>query len=84
MSSRVDEPRDIQDEGVAEHGADKERIKQALTPEVHRNQCRHNEATKGHQDQVVSVTITNDVKTYTRKFMYLCKPQTSQPVWCAQ
>lgn len=71
VSSRVDQPCDVQDEGVAEHGADKECVEQTLAPEVHRNSCRHDEATKGHQNKVVPVTITIYVKTYTHIILYL-------------
>lgn len=60
MSSRVDQPGDIQDERVAEHGGDEESVFEGFSPTVNRNHCGHDEAQQRHQEQVVLLLESQD------------------------
>lgn len=49
----VNQPCDIQDEGVSKHGSNEPGICPGLTPAVDRNDCWKNEADEWHENQVV-------------------------------
>ena len=63
MSGAVYEPGHIQNKGPAEHGGNKPSILHRFTPQVHRDQCWQNEASKWHQKQVISIKRKGEVKT---------------------
>lgn len=53
MGSTVHQPGYVQDETPAEHGGHEPGIDEGLTPKVHGDGGRHDEAQNRHQDHVV-------------------------------